>query len=418
MSDKSRRVVITGLGVVSAYGDGVEVFWENLVNGVSGIKPITIIPTDDQAVKFGGEYTDFNPELYIDKKEIRRMDRYSQLGLVAAILAAKDANLDVSQTDATRVGVIVGSASGGINTIQHNHKVIIDRGPSKCSPFTVPMMIVDMAAGLISKHLGAKGPNKAVVTACASAAHSIGDAFRSIVYGDADVMITGGCEASLNTLSMAGFSSARTLSTRNDEPTKASRPFDKDRNGFVMAEGAGIIIMETLEHAQKRGAKIYAEVVGYGASGDAYDMVAPCPDGEGAARAMQIALNDAGLKPEDVTYVNAHGTSTSVGDVAETTAIKTVFGDYAKNGLLVSSTKSMTGHMLGAAGGIEAAACAKVVETGIVPPTINLDNPDEKCDLDYVAHKARNVGKVNAVMSNSFGFGGHNASLIFKKFEA
>lgn len=418
MNNRARRVVITGMGIVSPYGVGVDLFWENISQGKSGIKPITITDISAHSVKIGGEVSNFDPSLYIDKKEAKRMDRYTQHAVVAAKFAAEDAGLDKADVDPTRVGVIVGSAAGGIGTIEQNHKAIMEKGPSKCSPFTVPMMIVDMAAGRISIMHNAKGINKCVVTACATASHSIGDAFRAIVYGDADVVYAGGAEAPLTQLSIAGFSSARTLSTRNDEPEKASRPFDKDRDGFVMSEGAGILVLEELEHAKARGAKIYAELVGYGASADANDIVAPCADGDGAARAMDAALKDAGLNPEDIQYINAHGTSTSLGDIAETLAVKRIFGDYAKNGLLVSSTKSMVGHLLGAAGAVEAIACVKTIETGLVPPTINLDNPDEKCDLDYVPHTARKVENINGVMSNSFGFGGHNASLIFKKYEA
>jgi len=416
MNNKSRRVVVTGMGVVSPFGVGVDLFWENLKNGKSGLKKITQVDLSQHEVKFGGECSDFEPGKYIDQKEAKRMDRYTQLAMVAAKEALNDSGLDPEKEDPTRVGVIVGSASGGMATIEKNHIAILDKGPAKCSPFTVPMMIVDIAAGRISIMINAKGPNKAVVTACATSSHCLGDAFRTIAYGDADVIFAGGCEAPLTSLAIAGFTSARTLSRRNDEPEKSSRPFDKDRDGFVMAEGAGIFVLEELEHARARGAKIYGEFIGYGANADANDIVAPAPDGEGAARAMWLAINDAGIKPEDVQYINAHGTSTSLGDIAETLAIKKVFGDYAKSGLLVSSTKSMTGHTLGAAGAIEAAACLKAMETNTIPPTINLDNPDEQCDLDYVAHKARKVEDLKVVLSNSFGFGGHNASLAFRKF--
>jgi len=416
MNKNTRRVVVTGMGIVSPFGVGRDLFWDKLTKGESGIKPITITDVSKHSVRIGGEVTDFDPALYMDKKEAKRMDRYTQLGVVAAIEAVKDANLDMSKEDPTRVGVYVGSAAGGIATIEQNHRAIMEKGPSKCSPFTVPMMIVDIAAGRISIMFNAKGPNKCIVTACATGSHSIGDAFKTIKSGDADVMLAGGCEAPLTQLAIAGFTAARTLSSRNEEPTKASRPFDKDRDGFVMSEGAGILVLEELEHALARGARIYAEMVGYGASADANDIVAPCPDGDGAARAIEEALKNAALQPTEVQYINAHGTSTSLGDIAETLAIKRVFGDYAKNGLLVSSTKSMVGHLLGAAGAIEAAACVKAIETSIVPPTINLDNPDEQCDLDYVAHEARKA-EVNVAISNSFGFGGHNASLIFKKYE-
>ena len=416
MSKRSRRVVVTGMGVVSPFGVGVDLFWENLVKGNSGIKTITRVDLSRHDVKFGGECTDFDAGSYIDKKEAKRMDRFTQLAVVAAKEAVEDSKLDMDKVDPVRVGVIVGSASGGMATIEKNHLAIIQRGPTKCSPFTVPMMIVNMAAGRISIMFNAKGPNKAIVTACATSSHCLGDAFRTILYGDADVIIAGGSEAPLTSLAIAGFSSARTLSKRNDDPQRASRPFDKDRDGFIMAEGAGIFILEELEHALARGAKIYGEFVGYGANADANDIVAPCADGDGAARAMQLSLNDAGLKPENVQYINTHGTSTLLGDVAETLAVKRVFGDYAKNGLLLSSTKSMTGHTLGASGAIEAAACLKAMQNNIIPPTINLDNPDEQCDLDYVPNKAREVQNLEVVMSNSFGFGGHNASLIFKKY--
>lgn len=416
MNKRARRVVITGMGAVTPFGVGVDLFWESISQGKSGIKPITITDVSAHSVKIGGEVPNFDPSLYIDKKESRRMDRYTQHACVAAKFAAEDANLDMTKVDPTRVGVIVGSAAGGIGTIELNHRAIMEKGPSKCSPFTVPMMIVDMAAGRISIMLNAKGINKCVVTACATAAHSIGDAFRAIVYGDADVIFAGGAEAPLTQLAIAGFSSARTLSTRNDEPEKASRPFDKGRDGFVMSEGAGILVLEELEHAKARGAKIYAEFVGYGSSADAHDIVAPCADGDGAARAMALALKDADMAPEEIQYINAHGTSTSLGDIAETLAVKRIFGDHAKNGLLVSSTKSMIGHLLGASGAVESIACVKAIESGIVPPTINLDDPDEKCDLDYVANKSRKVDNLSGAMSNSFGFGGHNASLIFKKF--
>lgn len=417
MLKEPRRVVITGMGIVSPFGVGVDTYWDNVSKGKSGIKTVTITDVSQHNVKIGGEISDFDPSLYLDKKEARRMDRFTQVGLVAAQEAMKNSGLDMEKEDPTRVGVIVGSAAGGLGTIEVNHLAIMEKGPSKCSPFTVPMMIVDMAAGRISIMFNAKGPNKAVVTACATSSHSLGDAFRTIQWGDADVMIAGGCEAPLTTLAIAAFSSARTLSTRNDEPEKASRPFDKDRDGFVMSEGGGIFVLESLDHALARGANILAEFVGYGATADANDIVAPCADGDGAARSMETALKDAEIKPTDVQYINAHGTSTSLGDVAETLAIKRVFGEHAKKGLLVSSTKSMIGHLLGASGAVEAAVCIKALQTGIIAPTINLDNPDEQCDLDYVPNKARKVDNLKYVMTNSFGFGGHNATLIFKKYE-
>lgn len=420
MKNNKRRVVITGVGAVSPYGVGAELLWDGLSTGKNGIRTISTLENiENYPVRTAGEVLNFNPEDYLDKKEAKRMDKFSQFAVVAAGEAYKDAGLEDTEIDHERLGVIVGSASGGMKTIETNVASILNRGPAKCSPFTVPMMIVDMAAGLISIKFQAKGVNKAVVTACATSAHSIGDAFRTIQYGDAEVMISGGAEAAVTQLGMSGFTSARTLSIRNDDPEHASRPFDKDRDGFVMAEGAGILILEELEHAKARGAKIYAEVVGYGATADANDMVAPCADGDGAARAMKVALKDAGMAPTDVTYINAHGTSTGLGDIAESLAIERVFGDYAKNGLLVSSTKSMIGHSLGASGGLEAIASIKALETGIVPPTINLVEIDEKIPaLDFVPNVARKLDEVKVVMSNSFGFGGHNASLIFKKYEA
>ena len=419
MINKARRVVVTGIGVVSPYGVGADLFWDNVKQGKSGIKHTTIIDMEGHTVKISGEVSDFKPEEYLDPKEIKRMDRFTQFAMVAAQEAYKDAGLSEENTDPDRLGVVVGSAAGGMATIEKNHHAIIDRGPTKCSPFTVPMMIVDMAAGRISIAFKAKGPNKAVVTACATAAHSIGDAARIIQYGDADVMFAGGAEACITKLGVGGFTSARTLSTRNDEPEKASRPYDKDRDGFIMSEGAGILILEDLEHAKSRGAKIYAEVVGYGASADAYDIVAPSPDGEGAARAMQAAINDAGMKPEDIQYVNAHGTSTPVGDLAEINAVVSVFGEYSTHGLMVSSTKSMHGHLLGASGGVEAAACLKAMQDNLVPPTINVENPDEglPAGMNIVPNVAVKVDNLAVCMSNSFGFGGHNASLIFKKYE-
>lgn len=413
-----RRVVVTGMGALSAYGVGVDVLWEGLSAGKSAIKEITSLENIEKyPVRIAGEVKNFNPEDYLDRKEAKRMDKFIQYAIVAAQEAYKMAGLESDKIDHERFGVVVGSAAGGMNTIETNCASIFTKGPAKCSPFTVPMMIVDMAAGLISIKFQAKGINKAVVTACATAAHSIGDAFRAIQWDEADVMIAGGSEAAVAQLGMSGFTSAKTLSHRNDEPEKASRPFDKDRDGFVMAEGAGILILEELEHAKARGAKIYAEIVGYGQSADANDMVAPCCDGEGAGRAMKLALKDANMQPSDITYINTHGTSTGLGDIAETLAIERVFGDHAKNGLLVSSTKSMIGHGLGASGGIEAIASIKTIEEKLVPPTINLDNLDERIpQLDFVPHTARKLDDVNATMSNSFGFGGHNASLIFKKY--
>ncbi|MDD3420104.1 MAG: beta-ketoacyl-ACP synthase II [Candidatus Gastranaerophilales bacterium] len=420
MKNNSRRVVVTGMGAISPYGIGTDLLWEGLSTGKNGIRTISTLENIEKyPVRIAGEVPNFNPEEYLDKKEAKRMDRFSQYAVIAAGEAYKDAGLDVAEIDHERLGVIVGSAAGGMTTIENNVASILAKGPAKCSPFTVPMMIVDMAAGLISIKYNAKGVNKAVVSACATAAHSIGDAFRAIQYGDADVVISGGSEAAVAQLGMSGFTSARTLSSRNDDPEHASRPFDKDRDGFVMAEGAGILILEELEHAKARGAKIYAEIVGYGATADANDMVAPCCDGDGAGRAMAVALKDAQMEPSEVTYINAHGTSTGLGDIAESLAIERVFGEHAYNGLLVSSTKSMIGHSLGASGGLEAIASIKAIDTGIVPPTINFVERDEKIPaLDFVPNKPRVLDEVKVAMSNSFGFGGHNASLIFKKYEA
>lgn len=412
-----RRVVITGLGAVTPLGIGVNNFWEGLKAGKSGIATTTAMDLEKHTVKISGEVKNFDPDVYIDPKESKKMDRFTQFAMVAAEEAIKDAKLEeIKDLDPYRIGAIVSSAAGGFKTFEKNHQAIIDRGPTKCSPFTIPMMIVDIGSGRIAMKYGYKGVNKAVVSACASSNHSIGDSFRSIQYGDADIMITGGCEATICHVGVGAFSSARTLSKRNDEPEKASRPYDKDRDGFVMAEGSGVLVLEEYEHAKARGAKIYAEIVGYGQTADAYDVVAPDPEGKGAYMAMSLALKDAGLEPKDVQYVNSHGTSTGLGDIAESHAIARVFGDKEVNkNLLVSSTKSMHGHMLGATGAVEAIACIKAMNDGIVPPTINLDNQDEHvANLDYVPHKAKKA-EVNAALSNSFGFGGHNASLIFKK---
>lgn len=412
-----RRVVITGMGAVTPLGIGVDKFWNNLVAGKSGIKTSTIIDVSKHDVKISGEVKDFNPEDYLDPKEAKRMDRFVQFAMIAADEAYKDARLDeLKNEDPYRIGVIVSAAAGGFRTFEDNHKRILEKGPTKCSPFTIPMLIVNMPSGRISMKYGFKGVNKVVISACATGTHSVGDAFRSIQYGDADIIMAGGCEATICDVGIGAFTVARTLSKRNDEPEKASRPYDKDRDGFVMGEGAGVLVLEEYEHAKKRGAKIYAEIVGYGQTGDAYDVVAPDPEGKGAIKAMEFALKDAELKPEDVQYINTHGTSTGLGDVAESHAVAYVFGDRQHNpNLLVSSTKSMHGHMLGATGAVEAIVCAKVVKENIVPPTINLDNQDDAvADLDYVPHKARNA-EVQAALSNSFGFGGQNASIILKK---
>ena len=412
-----KRVVITGLGVVSPYGVGVDKLWTNLVEGKSGISVPDLVDIEKHVVKIAGEVKDFNPDDYIDPKDAKKMDRFIQFAMVAADEAVKDANLeDIGDIDPYRIGVMVSSAAGGFITFEENHKRIIEKGPNKCSPFTIPMMIVNMPSGRISIKHGFKGLNKVVISACATGTHSIGDAYRAIQYGDADIILAGGAEATICDVGLGAFASARTLSRRNDEPTKASRPYDKDRDGFVMSEGAGVLVLEDYDHAVKRGAKIYAEIVGYGQSADAYDVVAPCPEGNGATKSMEFALRDAGMKPEEIDYINTHGTSTGLGDVAESMAVAKVFGDKTQNPhLLVSSTKSMHGHMLGATGAVEAIACIKAINDGIVPPTINLDNQDEKvANLDYVPHKARKA-PINTALSNSFGFGGQNATIILKK---
>ena len=413
-----RRVVITGMGAVTPCGIGVNKFWNAMLEGKSGISNIESIDTERHTVKIAGEIKekDFNPEDYMDSKDAKRMDRFTQFAMVAADEAIADAKLDEAGIDPYRIGVLVSSAAGGFKTFEKNHMAMIEKGPTKGSPFTVPMLIVDMASGRVSMKHGYKGVNKAVVSACATGSHSIGDSFRTIQYGDADVMVAGGCEATITTLGIGAFTAARTLSQRNDAPEKASRPYDKDRDGFVMGEGAGVLILEEYEHAKKRGAKIYAEIVGYGQSADAHDMVAPDPEGKGAIKSMELALADAGLKPEDIDYINPHGTSTGLGDVAESMAIEKIFGDKDTNkNLLVSSTKSMHGHMLGATGAVEGIVCVKAITDSKVPPTINLDNQDEHvANLDYVPHKARDK-KVRAALSNSFGFGGHNATLVFKE---
>ena len=412
-----RRVVITGLGAVSPFGVGVDKLWNSLVEGKSGISTSESIDISKHVVKISGEVKDFDPEQYLDPKESKRMDRFIQFAMVAADEAIRDAKLEeVHDVDPYRIGVMVSSAAGGFRTFEENHKRILEKGPNKCSPFTIPMMIVNMPSGRISIKYGYKGVNKVVVSACATGTHTIGDAFRTIQYGDADIVIAGGTEATICDVGIGAFASARTLSHRNDEPEKASRPFDKDRDGFVMSEGAGVLVLEEYEHAKKRGAKIYAEIVGYGQTADAYDVVAPCPDGKGATKSMEFALQDAGLKTGDIQYINAHGTSTGLGDVAESNAIAKLFGDKQQNpNLRVSSTKSMHGHVLGATGAIEAIACIKTINENIVPPTINLDNQDENVgDLNYVPHKAQKA-EVHAALSNSFGFGGQNASLIFKE---
>ncbi len=420
MNNKSRRVVVTGLGTVSPYGVGVKSLWDNVKNGKSCISGKSdMYNWEINPIKISGQFADFEPTNYLDPKEAKRMDRSAQFAVIASDEAVKDAGITSENTDEYRLGVVIGCGAGGMISIQKNHVAIIEKGPIKCSPFTVPMVIANMSAGIVGQRHKAKAKNFAVVSACATSGHCIGEAYRSILFGDADVMITGGTEAIICDIGIGAFGAARTLSKRNEEPQKASRPYDKDRDGFVMSEGSGLLILEELEHAKKRGAKIYAELVGYGASCDAYDMVAPDPTGDGAARAMTNAINDAGLKPEDIDYINTHGTSTHVGDTAEINGILKAFGDYALSGkLAISSTKSMHGHAIGAAGGIEAVVCIQALLDNIVPPTINLDNLDENIpkELNLVPHKAQEK-ELNVVMSNSFGFGGQNVSLIFKRYE-
>ncbi len=417
-NNNKRRAVVTGIGVITPSGIQLDSFWQSLLDGQSAIGPITMMETDDQACKIAGEVRDFNPENYMDKKEARRMDRFVQFAMAAAKEAYSDAGLNRDNVASERFGVVVSSAAGGLGTIETQLREVVNKGMRRCSPFLVPMMICDMGAGRIAIEFNAKGPNMAVVTACATGAHSIGDAFRLIQNDEADVVFAGGSEAPITPLSVAGFSAARALSLRNEEPHRASRPFDKDRDGFVMSEGASVIILEELNHALERGAKIYGEVIGFGRSADAHDIVMPAPDGSGAILAMKAALRDAGISPDDVNYINAHGTSTPLGDVAETKAIKHIFGERATKGdLLVSSTKSMTGHLLGAAGSTEAIISILALRDQIIPPTINLENQDTECDLDYVANSARKVSGFKVAMSNSFGFGGHNASLVFRNWE-
>jgi 3-oxoacyl-[acyl-carrier-protein] synthase II len=413
-----RRVVITGLGVVTSLGETADEMWDNLCAAKSGIKPVTRFDMSTYPVRFGAECTSFDITKYAgevarytdEKIQPRRLDRFGQFGVAAALTAVKDAGIDYTKEDPHRCGVIIGSGIGGIETLEEQNKILLARGVSRVSPFTVPRLMVNAASGNVSIIFKINGPNTAVATACATGSNAIGDAARYIQFEMADVMIAGGSEAALCELGMASFIAARALSTRNEEPTKASRPFDKDRDGFVMGEGAGVVILEEYEHAKRRGARIYSEVVGYGMSGDGYHITSPPEDGRGAARAMQNALADAGINPDQIDYINAHGTSTSIGDVAETRAIKSVFGAGAKK-VFISSTKSQLGHSLGA---VEAVVASLAVHQNLVPPTINLDNPDPECDLDYVPHKARDH-KVTYAMSNSFGFGGHNATLIVKK---
>lgn len=407
------RVVVTGLGAVTPVGNNVPDYWNALIAGKSGIDAIKSFDCSMLDSRIAGEIKDFTPHKLINPKDAKRMERFTLLGVSAALEAWEDAGLSVDTTNPERIGVVVGSGIGSMSIIEKHHSLWLEHGPKKFSPFMIPMLIINMASGWISMLLGLKGPNMAVVTACATANHSIGEAFRIIQRGDADVMVCGGTESALTPLGVGGFCALRALSKRNDEPQKASRPFDRDRTGFVMAEGSGITILESYEHAKARGAKIYAELAGYSMTGDAYHMTAPDPEGDGAKRAMELAVKDAGLSPSDINYVNAHGTSTALNDKIETLAIRKAFGSHADK-LAVSSTKSMTGHLLGAAGGIEFVACAKSIQEGVVHPTINYETPDPECDLDYIPNEARKMN-VNAVISNSLGFGGHNTCLVLKK---
>ena len=411
---ESRRVVVTGLGALTPIGNTAEELWTGLTEGRSGIGPITKFDPAAYPTRIAGQIKNFDPLAYVDKKEARRLDPYLQYAIASSVMAVADAGIDSARVDSERLGVMIGSGIGGITTLLDGEHVLLEKGPDRVSPFIIPMLIINMASGLVSMRFGAKGPNSSVVTACATGNHAIGDAFRLIARGDADVMIAGGAEAMIVPLTIAGFSAMKAMSTRNDEPERASRPFDADRDGFVCGEGAGIIVLELLEHAVRRDARIYAEIIGYGMAGDAHHMTAPDPEGEGAARAMTLALKDASLSPSDVGYINAHGTSTPYNDKFETLAIKRVFGEHAKK-LAVSSTKSMTGHLLGAAGGVEAIATALALHHGLLPPTINYEKPDPECDLDYVPNQARKQD-VEVALSNAFGFGGTNATLAFRKY--
>ncbi|EAD1243239.1 beta-ketoacyl-[acyl-carrier-protein] synthase II [Listeria monocytogenes] len=409
-----RRVVVTGVGAVTPIGNDAETSWENAKKGVNGVAKMTRLNPDDFPVKIAAELKDFDVEKYLEKKEARKMDRFTHYAIASAEMAVQDSGLVIDDSNANRVGVWIGSGIGGMETFETQCEIFLNRGHRRVSPFFVPMMIPDMGSGQVSIRFGAKGINSTTVTACATATNSIGDAFKVIERGDADAMITGGAEAPITKMSLAGFTANKALSL-NPDPETACRPFDKDRDGFIIGEGAGIVILEEYEHAKARGAKIYAEIVGYGATGDAYHITAPAPNGEGAARAMKMAIDDAGITPDKVDYINAHGTSTPYNDEYETQAIKTVFGEHAKK-LAISSTKSMTGHTLGASGGIEAIFALLTIRDNIIAPTIHLKNQDEVCDLDYVPNEAREAN-VNVVISNSFGFGGHNATLVFKRIE-
>ena len=414
-NSSDRRVVITGLGVVTPIGHELDVFWKNLIAGECGIDRITSFDVTPFDTQIAGEVKNFDPTpAFPSPKEIRRTDRYSQFGIYAGYQALLDSGLELAKENCDEIGVIIGSGIGGLQTTIEQHKILLERGPGRLSPFMIPMLISNMASGLFSMYNNLRGPNFASCSACSTANHAIGEAWRAIKMGDASVMFAGGAEAAVVSVGIGGFCAMRAMSTRNDDPKHASRPFDKDRDGFVMGEGAGVVVLEELEHAKKRGAKIYCEIAGYGNTADAHHITSPSPGGEGAARCMKMALRTGGLNLEDISYINAHGTSTPVGDIAETQAIKSVFGEHAKK-IAVSSTKGATGHMLGAAGAVEMTACALAIKHGVVPPTINLQTPDPECDLDYVPNTAREM-PVNAIINNSFGFGGHNATIAAKKF--
>ncbi|HXT42478.1 MAG TPA: beta-ketoacyl-ACP synthase II [Candidatus Angelobacter sp.] len=410
-----RRVVVTGLGVVSSLGNDIDTFWNSLIAGHCGINRITAFDVSNYDCQIAAEVKNFDPTpAFPSSKEIRRTDRFAQFGVYAGWQALKDSGLDLDRSNRDEIGVFIGSGIGGLDTVETQHKVLLSKGPGRLSPFLIPMLILNMASGIFSMFYRLRGPNVATCSACATATHAIGEAWHTIKMGNARVMFAGGTEATIVPMGIGGFCAMKAMSTRNDDPQRSSRPFDLERDGFVMGEGAGVIVMEELEHARARGAKIYCEIVGYGNTADANHMTAPAPEGEGASRCMKMALRSAGLRADEISYINAHGTSTPQGDLCETQAIKNVFGDHAKT-LAVSSTKGATGHMLGAAGAVEMAICAKAVQTNIVPPTINYQHPDPECDLDYVPNKAREMA-VNAVLNNSFGFGGHNAAIAAKKF--
>ncbi|HTL77987.1 MAG TPA: beta-ketoacyl-ACP synthase II [Candidatus Babeliales bacterium] len=412
-----RRVVITGMGVVTPVGNSLETFWSNLKNGVSGISTIDAFDTSGYDCKIGGQVRDFDPKPFFkNPKDVRRTDRFTHLAMAAAKMAIADSGIDIDNLkDRDRFGVIVSAGIGGLKTLQDQLTILLTKGPGRNSPFTIPMLISNMAGGIISMEFDLRGPNLCIVTACATSNNAIGESWRIIRSGDADVFLAGGTEASIVEIGVAGFSAMKALSKRNDEPERASRPFDRDRDGFVIGEGSGVMVVEELEHARARGAKIYCEITGYGISADAYHMTAPPPNGEGAARAMKLALDRARISPEQVDYINAHATSTDIGDICETRAIKQIFGEHAYK-VPISATKSMTGHLLGGAGGIEMAACVLAIRDSVIPPTINLENPDEECDLDYTPYVARER-KVRVALNNSFGFGGHNATLVASAFE-